>query len=446
MPRPLTRKSTSSVSRSMNSRAKSTPGVPVDNAPLASRGYSVGETSNRCVVPREIDIELFAGAGGLALGLQQAGFIPDYLFEIDKHSCVTMRANHISKKGLLHGEIKEGDIREVDWSNYRMPVRLLAGGAPCQPFSLGGKHLANRDGRNLFPEVLRAIRSLRPLVIVLENVQGLTRPSFQPYFDYIVRQIEFPSISPRPDELWGEHDKRIKQHQYSCNREPEYHVEWKVLNAADYGVPQNRRRVFFVATRADSLPKFEFPPPTHSRTALIADQQSGLYWVRHEMKPRELQTPQPGRLNGALFNENRLQAWRTVRDTLMNPRLPPPAKSEKESRNNHWEIPGARLYAGHAGSDLDWPAKTIKAGVHGVPGGENIVRLDDGSFRYFTLRETARIQSFPDEYIFEGARSQITRQIGNAVPCLLAMLVGDSVMRLLESANTTSKKTKSLFR
>lgn len=402
----------------------------------------MGELSKRGVIAPEIDIELFAGAGGLALGLQNAGFTSKYLFEIDKHSCVTMRANHVSRGGLLHGQVNEGDVREVDWSGYRAPVRLLAGGAPCQPFSLGGKHLANKDGRNLFPEVLRAIRSLRPLVVILENVQGLTRPSFRPYFDYIVRQIECPSISPRTDELWEDHNKRIERHQGSRSYEPEYYVEWKVLNAADYGVAQNRRRVFFVATRADSLPKFKFSNPTHSRAALIADQQSGRYWKRHEIKPREVQMPQIGRLNGALFDEIDLLPWPTVRDILT--KLPPPAESENESRNNHWVIPGARLYPGHAGSDLDWPAKTIKAGVHGVPGGENTVRLDDGTFRYFTLRETARIQGFPDEYIFQGARIHVTRQIGNAVPCPLATAVGKSIMRLIETADAAGSNISNI--
>ncbi len=87
---------------------------------------------------------------------------------------------------------------------------------------------------------------------------------------------------------------------------------------------------------------------------------------------------------------------------------------------NHWRIPGARLYNGHMGSALDMPSKTIKAGVHGVGGGENTVIEDDGAARYYTLRETARIQTFPDEHFFTGARLHVTRQIGNAVPCLLA--------------------------
>jgi DNA (cytosine-5)-methyltransferase 1 len=90
---------------------------------------------------------------------------------------------------------------------------------------------------------------------------------------------------------------------------------------------------------------------------------------------------------------------------------------------NHWDITGARSYRGHTASKLDWPSKTIKAGVHGVPGGENTFVDDKGRFRYYTLREAARIQTFPDSHVFCGARADITRQIGNAVPCVLAEVI-----------------------
>lgn len=387
-----------------------------------------------------VDIELFAGAGGLALGLCEAGFHSRYLFEIDKHSCSTLRHNHRSKGGVLTGEVIEGDVSEVHWDEYPQGVRLLAGGAPCQPFSLAGKHRANKDGRNLFPEVLRAIRGLHPLAVILENVQGLTRPSFKPYFEYILRQLECPSIAPRTDELWEDHDTRIQMHTNDRRYIPEYHVSWLVLNAADYGVAQVRRRIFFVATRVDALPQFEFPRPTHSREALIAAQQNGRYWKRHHVTRREVSAAQNGQGNGATTNGLLLMPWQTVRDALTG--LPKPAASEQESDNNHWRIPGARGYTGHGGSAMDWPAKTIKAGVHGVPGGENTIHLDNGTLRYFTLREAARIQGFPDNYYFVGARIHVTRQIGNAVPCQLAAAVGTSLMALLQSAVPPVRRNK----
>lgn len=384
--------------------------------------------SARTTRRKEIDIELFAGAGGLALGFQLAGFLPSYLFEIDKHSCETMRKNHVSRGGILSGHVVEVDVREVDWSKYNEPVRLLTGGAPCQPFSLAGKHKANRDGRNLFPEVLRAIRALKPRAVVLENVQGLARPSFRPYFEYIIRQLECPSIAPMKDELWQDHDARIMRRQRARKYRAEYNVAWRVLNAADYGVPQNRHRVFCVATRVGELPPFQFPSPTHSRSALLAEQGSGRYWKRHGIPPRKVAISANGKANGGTSNGIHLKPWQTVRDALRSLRAP--KQRENESANNHWLIPGARLYPGHGGSDLDWPSKTIKAGVHGVPGGENIFHQDDGTFRYFTLREAARIQAFPDNYIFTGARIHVTRQIGNAVPCSLAAAVAAELMLL----------------
>src|SRR5207249_3050288 len=143
--------------------------------------------------------------------------------------------------------------------------------------------------------------------------------------------------------------------------------------------------------------RFEFPVPTHSRAALVRSQRSGSYWERHDVaQPRELQLPLNG--DGAEFADDDRLPWLTVRDAITD--LRQPASSEMEAWMNHWRIRGARGYFGHSGSVLDWPAKTIKAGVHGVPGGENAVVDDSGEVRYFTLRELARIQAFPDTYFF----------------------------------------------
>lgn len=376
-----------------------------------------------------IDIDLFAGAGGLAVGLRTAGFRPVHLYEIDPSSSNTLRYNIASKQPSLEGVVHEQDVRTLDWRRVAGSglVRLLAAGAPCQPFSLGGKHRAEHDGRNLFPEVVRAIRELRPVAVFLENVRGLLRKAFEPYFDYLLRQIECPSIKPRPHELWQKHDDRIRRHQCSAGYEPEYYVAWRLLEAADFGVGQNRQRVFIVATRRD-IPQYRFPQPTHSRSALVRFQRSGKYWERYRIrKPDRL----PG--NGAAEGiEDGRRPWVTVRDGLLG--LPEASSTENASWMNHWLIPGARLYTGHAGSVLDWPSKTIKAGVHGVPGGENIVIDDSGKARYFTLREAARIQSFPDDHYFTGARIHITRQIGNAVPCRLAAAVAVPLFQILEAS------------
>jgi len=374
---------------------------------------------------RPTDIELFAGAGGMAIGLKEAGFSPSSFYEVDRCSCETLRHNAASKSGTLVGEVVEGRAEEIEWTALKRAVRLLAAGAPCQPFSLAGKHLAERDGRNLFPEVFRAVRQLRPIAVFLENVRGLARESFRPYFEYIIRQLQYPSLEPHRGELWQDHDARIRRSQLSVGFEPEYRADYRLLDAADFGAPQNRKRVLIVATRRD-FPVYEFPKSTHSWRELLRIQRSGEYWERHRKR----------RPNGFSVSEhaadekNGKLPWLTVRDSLKD--LPEPADREDAALMNHWRIPGARRYAGHTGSELDWPAKTIKAGVHGVPGGENTVVEDDGTFRYFTLRETAKLQTFPDHHLFLGARIHVTRQIGNAVPCVLAASIARPLYQLIQ--------------
>ena len=381
-----------------------------------------------------VNLEIFAGAGGMTLGLQKAGFQFSHVFEIDSHTCETLKNNHSSKGGLLHGEVHEEDVSNLNWEEIKGSIQLLAAGAPCQPFSLAGRHLADKDERNMFPEVLRAIRSLRPQAVMLENVQGLARPSFRPYFEYILRQLEWPSVPPKKGEEWQRHDERISHHQSVTKDDCEYHVSWALLEAADYGVAQRRRRVFIIATKADVTGKFEFPFGSHKKEALLLTQSNGKYWTSHCLKP-----PKNGQIVTSsmdLEDLARFDAWKTVRDAISD--LPSPVANELKSDNNHWLIPGARLYRGHSGSRLDWPSKTIKAGVHGVPGGENIVLLDDGTHRYFTLRETARLQGFPDNFVFCGARLHITRQIGNAVPVDLAEAIGRTLFRQI--TGSTSNK------
>ncbi|MCB9779716.1 MAG: DNA cytosine methyltransferase [Alphaproteobacteria bacterium] len=364
----------------------------------------------------------------MTLGLGAAGIAPEHLFERNPRACATLRQNK-RVAGALVGNVNEQDVRDVAWSSVPRPVRLLAAGPPCQPFSLAGKHRADSDPRNEFPATLRAIRALAPAVVALENVQGLARESFRPYFDYLLRQLAFPSVAPvSPDEKWVDHDARLRLHA-EATPEAEYQIRWGVLNAADFGVPQMRTRVVILATRA-GLPVVELPEPTHSRNALIHAQTTGAYWRLHGIeRPADFTTPK----RGPAQHEDPdavLKPWRTVRDALSGLRAP---SDDENDDLQHWVVPGARLYRGHRGSLLDWPSKTIKAGVHGVAGGENIVHLDDGTYRYFTLREMARMQGFPDTYKFFGPRSRIIGQIGNAVPCGLAEAIGRRVLQMCET-------------
>ena len=131
-----------------------------------------------------------------------------------------------------------------------------------------------------------------------------------------------------------------------------------------------------------------------------------------------------------MFAEGRAP-WLTVRDAISD--LPDPEKYPDNDVPNHRHNPGARSYKGHTGSRLDEPSKTLKAGDHGVPGGENMLARVDGTVRYFTVREAARLQTFPDDYVFRGAWTEAMRQLGNAVPVRLAEVVARSVANSLRA-------------
>ncbi|NCC36668.1 MAG: DNA (cytosine-5-)-methyltransferase, partial [Chloroflexia bacterium] len=131
-------------------------------------------------------VELFAGAGGLALGVHKAGFVHEMVIERDKDTCITISEN--KKRGLtpvVNWKIFNDDIRKFDYSNIMEGIDLIAGGPPCQPFSMGGKHRAFLDERDMFPEAVRAVRELKPRAFIFENVKGLRREAFQRYFTYI---------------------------------------------------------------------------------------------------------------------------------------------------------------------------------------------------------------------------------------------------------------------
>lgn len=138
-------------------------------------------------------VELFAGAGGLALGLDLAGFRHLAVVERDTDSCETIRSNkQFGEQRTKYWPLHESDVRHFDYSQIREQVDLLAGGVPCQPFSIGGKHLGDRDERNMFPEMIRAVRNLQPRSVLVENVRGLKRPAFLRYFGYIELSLTYP--------------------------------------------------------------------------------------------------------------------------------------------------------------------------------------------------------------------------------------------------------------
>ena len=395
-------------------------------------------------------LELFAGAGGLVLGTELAGFHATAAVERDRWACETLQENATRGYPLVRDlRVVQGDVREFDTSTVPDGIDLVSGGPPCQPFSIGGRARAFNDDRDMFSAFANVVAATKPRAFIIENVRGLARPAFANYVAYIELRMSMPEIAQRPGEQWPDHMRRLERERTSKG-DPgvRYSVLRELFDAADYGAPQRRHRVFFVGFREDQDVHWNFPKATHSQDRLLYDQWvSGDYWERHEVSRCARGTP-PDRLAKRveeLRGRNDLgggAAWRTVRDALRT--LPEPCRDGRGTSGiaNHRFQSGARPYPGHTGSPLDAPAKALKAGDHGVPGGENMLVRPDGSCRYFTVREAARIQGFPDGYVFHGAWSETMRQLGNAVPVMLAQAISSSVAERLIEADIRSLVTR----
>jgi DNA (cytosine-5)-methyltransferase 1 len=289
----------------------------------------------------------------------------------------------------------------------------------------------------MFPYAINAIEALAPRAFVFENVKGLLRPSFADYFEYIILRLTFPEFAASKAMTWQGHLQLLKKIDFNNHHRIKYRVSYKLLNAADFGVPQTRERVVIVGVRSDVEQHWTFPDATHSEDALLwAKHITGEYWERHGVAfgDREFLTDtlkdRVAKLKTkfGLFAPTQ-KSWRTVRDVLAD--VPNP--KSVHAIYDHSFRDGAKIYPGHTGSDYDSPAKTIKAGGHGVPGGENMIRFRDGSVRYFTVFEAKRMQTFPDGYVIHGAWGEAMRQIGNAVPVVFAKKMGDALRVLLQS-------------
>ncbi|MFB9711922.1 DNA cytosine methyltransferase [Streptosporangium nondiastaticum] len=411
-------------------------------------------------------VELFAGGGGLAMAVERAGFRPLLFNEFNKRACETLLANKADAYEV-EGErppipepgerppLIAGDVRKVDFDYLKGRVDLLAGGPPCQPFSLGGVAKGDEDDRNGFPHMFRAIREMEPKVVICENVRGLLRPSFKPYFDYIKRELSLPFEERKDGSTWREHDEVLRHllEIDEANPHERYDVAHFPVNAADYGVPQIRNRVVIVAFRRDlgvDWERFkELVRPRFSEARLHEAMADGSYWERHPEVPEEIRKRVMERIPQqplVPIDGERLLPWRTLRDAIkgidgQRP-LPPVERLDRKEYNlggftDHIGWPDARIYPGHTPNELDRPAKTVKAGVHGVPGGESVMLLDDGSHRYMTVRETARVMTFPDDWVLAGPRGEKMRQLGNAVPVLLGQVFSNAVATVLDEAESS---------
>ncbi len=321
-------------------------------------------------------VDLFAGAGGLSLGLEAAGLTCQAAVELDTDAAATFRAYHPRAK------VHEGDIASADYSDFS-GIDLVAGGPPCQPFSVGGKRLAEGDPRNGFPQFIRAVREMRPKAFLLENVAGVLSASKRPYFEWTLRQL---------GELG-------------------YTVTTESVNAADYGVPQRRHRVIAVGIRADQV--FIFPKPTHG-------DKRRWEWVPvgNVVNPdKPLGKPNTAKITYALRPDTRPSPY-----------------------DGHLFNGGGRPI------DLTRPAPTLLASMGGnktpwidvlgvVPAyharllrGEQPRSGEVEGARRLTVDETALLQSFGRNMNFCGRSSSKYRQIGNAVPPLLARKLGKALL------------------
>ncbi|GAA3616839.1 DNA cytosine methyltransferase [Streptomyces chitinivorans] len=435
-------------------------------------------------------VELFAGGGGLAMGVHHAGFRPLLFNEFNNRACETLEASatrtlgpdgirrtlEVKPQPPAPGEpapLFPNDVQNLDLTAFHGKVDLLAGGPPCQPFSAGGVAKGDEDKRNMFPAVFKAIRQIQPKAVICENVRGLLRPSFRDYFEYIKHELTLPFVERDDEVRWQEHDQQLTKlikGGGGGTADQRYVVRHIPVNAADYGVPQIRHRVIIVAFREDlgvdvdafvkEVTRAPFGEEALYRT--MRDEDSS-YWQRHKVPDYvrdEVRARLPKNLGHESENEERkIRPWRTLRDAIQgygtDMRLPalPAIDLEKLDRKteqggsitDHIGWPNARIYKGHTPNELDRPAKTVKAGVHGVPGGESVVLLDDRErdasapgewrrlHRYMTVRETARVMTFPDEWHGAGPRGEKMRQLGNAVPVVLAEFFAKKVAAALAS-------------
>lgn len=320
-------------------------------------------------------MDLFSGAGGLSLGLERAGFESVMAVEWDADASETY-SREFPHSNLIHGAIQDIDFRS--WVGH---VELLAGGPPCQPFSNGGKRLAQQDSRDMLPEFLRVVRQMLPPMFLMENVAGLVQGRRRAYFDAV--RWEFEKLG--------------------------YTVTLAVLNAADYGVPQKRVRLFVVGSLIGT---FAFPKPTHGTPSQphipvsFAIDGNRVIGEANPSKVTYAKNPdlRPSPYDGHLFNGG---------GRPLHLKRPAPTILASAGGNKTHFIDTYNLVPGYHRSLVEGLPPQTGA----FPGG-----------RRLTVQESAALQTFPAGMEFAGSKSSQYRQIGNAVPPLLATVIGRQLM------------------
>jgi DNA (cytosine-5)-methyltransferase 1 len=345
-------------------------------------------------------IELFAGAGGLAIGLEKAGFNAVALNEIDKNACATL------KKNRPHWNVIESDISDIDFTIYKN-IDFLSGGFPCQAFSYAGNKLGFEDTRGtLFFEFARAIKEIKPKVFLGENVRGLLTHDEGKTLEAIksvIQELGYTLIEPR------------------------------VLKAIFYRVPQKRERLFLVCIRNDLVKynNFSWPEPFHK-----------VLTVKDALKKGELYSSDCPESQGQVYPERKKAILSMIPAGGCWVNLPD--EIQREYMQKSYFMGGGKTGMARRLS-YDSPSLTLTC----APAQKQTERCHPEETRPLTVREYARIQTFPDEWVFMGSISSQYKQIGNAVPVNLAQAMGKKLISLLnniekqlESTDTSTAKLK----
>ncbi len=344
-----------------------------DSVEFPGTKYTVARGEGVLEITGLTSLEICAGGGGQALGLEQAGFKHAALVEIDGHSCATLRQNRPEWK------VVQADLREFDGTPYANSIDLLGGGVPCPPFSAAGKKLGAEDERDLFPEALRLTGEILPKAVMIENVRGILVRGFDSY----------------RKEFSGE----IEDLGYAV-------MGWRLLNASDFGVPQLRPRVVFVALREDLVEGFYWPVPPAAG---------------------------PGG-NGAQLWAGPLTVGETLHDLMASRGWPGAAAwSARADGIAETIVGGSRK---HGGPDLGptrakraWAAMGVDGmGIANEPPGPD---FPEHQAPKLTVGMVARLQGFPDDWVFAGKKTAAYRQVGNAFPPPVARAVGEKIAAAL---------------
>lgn len=354
-------------------------------------------------------ISLFSGAGGLDVGLEQAGFDTVAATDFDEDCVRTLRTNqqrqvpvagrpgchHLAGAKLVQADVADLSAQDLipEHAEHGWVPDLLVGGPPCQPFSSSGKQRSVLEGRGrLFEHFVRLARELRPRTVLFENVRGL---------------VTARGRTGQPGEALAEVKEAFEAAGYATT--------FSLLNAADYGAAQRRVRLFMLATRDAALPRF--PTPTHGRTPKKTLYGQLKPWVSLRELLATLPAPDPDEV---VRPSERLEPL--LRELPCGTGLKSNGRSEPTRPGGHWGYKQGTFVA-----DQDLPARTVTAAST-----QDWLRLPDGSLRRLTVRECSALQGFPPEWELVGTKSSQFRQVGNAVPSVFGRVLGRALVAALQ--------------